>query len=123
MRCLALPLCCLFPVPSSAQVVPDWSIFPGYFSPGGGGIVGFASDSRGDLVVSDGSRLHRISGNAIVASSSIIGSALGFRNLGELSIAASNLVVYIGGDQSVNRITMPAQNNQDSLFAKGFENP
>jgi hypothetical protein len=85
--------------------------------------VGFASDSRGDLIVSDGSRLHRISGNAIVASSSVIGSALGFRNLGELSIAGSTLVVYIGGDQSVSRITMPAQTTQDSLFANGFENP
>jgi hypothetical protein len=82
--------------------------------------VGFATDSSGDLVVSDGTRIHRVTGNTVMASSRVFGSSLGFGNLGELTTSGDNYVVYVGGDQSVHRITMPPET---ALFASGFENP
>jgi hypothetical protein len=82
--------------------------------------VGFATDSLGDLVVSDGTRIHRVTGNAVMASSVAFGSSLGFGNLGDLTTHGNDLVVYVGGDQSVNRITLPPET---ALFATGFENP
>jgi hypothetical protein len=55
-----------------------------------------------------------------MASSRVFGSSLGFGNLGELTTSGDNYVVYVGGDQSVHRITMPPET---ALFASGFENP
>lgn len=80
--------------------------------------VGFASDSLGDLVVSDGTRVHRIQGSTVVASSVPFGTSLGFRNLGEVKQVGDDLWVYIGGDQSVSRIRLPLET---SLFASGFD--
>jgi hypothetical protein len=71
-------------------------------------------------VVSDGTRIHRVTGNAVMASSVAFGSSLGFGNLGDLTTHGNDLVVYVGGDQSVNRITLPPET---ALFATGFENP
>lgn len=85
--------------------------------------VGFATDSFGDLIVSDGQRVHRMAAGPFMWSSSEFGTSLGFGNLGEVRVEGENLVVHIGGDQSVNRITMPVANAEVPLFASGFENP
>ena len=82
--------------------------------------VGFPSDSLGDLLVSDGTRIHRVKGNSVMASSRVLGSSLGLGDLGDLTANGDNLVVYIGGDQSVHRVTMPAET---PLFTSGFESP
>ena len=82
--------------------------------------VGFPSDSLGDLLISDGARIHRVTGNMVMASSRVLGSSLGQGDLGELTTSGNNIVVYIGGDQSVQRVTMPLET---SLFTSGFEGP
>lgn len=82
--------------------------------------VGFAADSLGELLVSDGTRIHRVTGSTVMASSAVIGTSLGLGNVGELTASGDDFIVYVGGDQGVHRITMPPET---PLFASGFESP
>lgn len=83
-------------------------------------MVRFASDSTGDLIVSDGQRVHRIQGSTVMASTANIDLDLGHRNLAVVTPTGSDHLVYIGGETGVHRITLPPET---SLFGSGFEAP
>ena len=80
--------------------------------------VGYPTDSTGDLLIADGQRVGRLKGDVLVSRSRILGTGIGSGSRGAFVANGDQIVAFIGGDQSVNSVTLPVET---TLFADGLE--